>query len=46
MPKGVDDVVIIIDYENLSMMTAPPLNVSKTFLQVLGDHYPEVIHLT
>ncbi|KAI8910315.1 CRAL-TRIO domain-containing protein [Gorgonomyces haynaldii] len=41
MPKGVEKMTIIIDYENLSMMTAPPLSVTKHFLQVVGDHYPE-----
>lgn len=44
MPKGVDGVAIIIDYSQMSVMSSPPLSVSKQFLQILGDHYPERLY--
>jgi hypothetical protein len=43
MPIGVEKITIILDYENISMFTAPPLSVTKMFLQIVGDHYPEVL---
>jgi hypothetical protein len=41
MPKGVEQVVIIVDYEGVTMFNSPPLSISMRFLSVLGDHYPE-----
>ncbi|KAI8853058.1 CRAL-TRIO domain-containing protein [Chytridium lagenaria] len=41
MPPSVEQLSIIIDYENMSMMSAPSVQISKKFLEVLGDHYPE-----
>ncbi|TPX47375.1 hypothetical protein SeMB42_g00040 [Synchytrium endobioticum] len=41
MPVGVEQMVIIIDYEDVSMRTSPPLSISRRFLEVLGNHYPE-----
>ncbi|KAJ3113788.1 hypothetical protein HDU96_002927 [Phlyctochytrium bullatum] len=41
MPYGIEQFTLVIDYENMSMMNATPLHVSKKFLQIIGDHYPE-----
>ncbi|KAJ3146761.1 hypothetical protein HDU89_006016 [Geranomyces variabilis] len=41
MPPGVESLNILIDYEGLSVFTAPPASQSKKVLQILGDHYPE-----
>ncbi|KAI8853059.1 hypothetical protein BC829DRAFT_414177 [Chytridium lagenaria] len=41
MAPSVEQFTIVIDYENMSMMNATPTHVSKKFLQILGDHYPE-----
>ncbi|KAJ3129947.1 hypothetical protein HK098_007213 [Nowakowskiella sp. JEL0407] len=41
MPEGVEQVTILVDYEHIQMSNATPLSVSRKFLQVLGDHYPE-----
>ncbi|EGF79285.1 hypothetical protein BATDEDRAFT_35437 [Batrachochytrium dendrobatidis JAM81] len=41
MPYGVQSICMVVDYENISMSTAPPLSVTRRFLQILGDHYPE-----
>ncbi|KAI8808089.1 CRAL-TRIO domain-containing protein [Cladochytrium replicatum] len=41
MPPNVEQVVILVDFERISFTTAPPLNVTRRFLQTLGDHYPE-----
>ncbi|KAI9206940.1 CRAL-TRIO domain-containing protein [Polychytrium aggregatum] len=42
---GVSQVDIIIDYANMSMSNSVPLSVSRQFLQILGDHYPETLGL-
>jgi hypothetical protein len=44
MPRGVHSIVIVIDYENIGVTNAPPIAVSKRFLQILGDHYPCTLH--
>ncbi|KAL2918466.1 hypothetical protein HK105_201867 [Polyrhizophydium stewartii] len=41
MPPGIESLCIVVDYENISVATAPPLSVTRRFLQVVGDHYPE-----
>ncbi|KAH6576476.1 hypothetical protein BSLG_006500 [Batrachochytrium salamandrivorans] len=41
MPNGVEGICMIVDYENISMSSAPPLSVTRRFLQTIGDHYPE-----
>ncbi|KAI8810934.1 CRAL-TRIO domain-containing protein [Cladochytrium replicatum] len=41
MPPNVEQVVILVDFERISFTTAPPLSVTRRFLQTLGDHYPE-----
>ncbi|KAJ3366895.1 hypothetical protein HDU91_001681, partial [Kappamyces sp. JEL0680] len=41
MAEGVEQMIIIVDYKNVSVMNAPPMSVSKRFLQIIGDHYPE-----
>ena len=44
MPHGVEQLVLVIDHENVGMMNSPPLWVSRRFLQILGDHYPDRLH--
>lgn len=44
MPPGVESLVLVIDYEGLSMFNAPPASQAKKVLQILGDHYPEVCY--
>lgn len=41
MPEGVEQFTIIIDYENMNMFNATPPSVSKKFLDILSNHYPE-----
>ncbi|KAJ3205253.1 hypothetical protein HDU67_008938 [Dinochytrium kinnereticum] len=41
MPYSVEQFTLVIDYENMSMMNSTPLHVSKKFLEIVGDHYPE-----
>ncbi|CAG8455204.1 713_t:CDS:2 [Diversispora eburnea] len=41
MPKDVESVVIIVDFENCSPRTSPGLGIAKEFMHVLGSHYPE-----
>ncbi|KAI8920416.1 CRAL-TRIO domain-containing protein [Entophlyctis helioformis] len=41
LPPGVEAMSVVVDYENVSMRAAPPLSISRRFLQVIGDHYPE-----
>ncbi|RUP43129.1 CRAL-TRIO domain-containing protein [Jimgerdemannia flammicorona] len=41
MPEGVDNLNIIIDMAGSSMSTSPGVGISKQFLDVLGNHYPE-----
>ncbi|TPX38310.1 hypothetical protein SmJEL517_g00131 [Synchytrium microbalum] len=41
MSKGVEQVIIAIDYEGVSMRTAPPLAITRRFLDTIGAHYPE-----
>jgi hypothetical protein len=42
MPTGVESICLVLDYENISMFNAPPMGVTKMFLQVFSEHYPEV----
>lgn len=42
MGDDVESVIIVLDYKNVSVMNAPPLSISKKFLSIIGDHYPEV----
>jgi hypothetical protein len=42
MPPGVEKIMLIIDYANMKMDNAPPLSACRKFLQMMGDHYPEV----
>ena len=44
MPHGVEQLVLVIDYEKIGMTNAPPLSVSRRFLQIVGDHYPDRLH--
>jgi hypothetical protein len=44
MPLGVESIVIIVDYSNMSLFNAPPISVSKRFLDIIGNHYPERLH--
>jgi hypothetical protein len=44
MPEGIESVNIIVDYEDLSMSTAPPMSVTRRFLTLLAEHYPERLH--
>ncbi|KAJ3270319.1 hypothetical protein HDV01_000384 [Terramyces sp. JEL0728] len=46
MPEGVETFCILVDYQDLSVMTAPPLSVSKKFLEIFGNHYPERMHIS
>ena len=41
MAPGVESLVIIVDYKNVSVLNAPPISVSQRFLPMVGDHYPE-----
>jgi CRAL/TRIO domain len=41
MPPGVESFVVLVDYEGVTMFNATPVSVSRRFLQILGDHYPE-----
>jgi 4-nitrophenyl phosphatase len=41
MPPGVDSLVIILDYDNMSILNAPSPNTGRKFLTILGNHYPE-----
>ena len=41
MPKGVDSLVIIIDYSNMSIFNAPSSGTGKKFLHILSEYYPE-----
>ncbi|KAI8820675.1 CRAL-TRIO domain-containing protein [Fimicolochytrium jonesii] len=41
MPAGVESLNILIDYEGISVFTAPPASQAKKVLQILGEHYPE-----
>ena len=44
MPEGVEQLVLVIDYEKVGISNAPPMHISRKFLQVVGDHYPERLH--
>lgn len=39
--KKSESLVIIVDYKNVSVLNAPPISVSKRFLEIIGEHYPE-----
>ncbi|KAI9007340.1 CRAL-TRIO domain-containing protein [Gaertneriomyces semiglobifer] len=41
MPPGVESLVLLVDYEKVSVMSSPPASQSKKVLEILGNHYPE-----
>ncbi|KAG0325034.1 hypothetical protein BGZ99_001131 [Dissophora globulifera] len=41
MPKGVDNLCIIIDFEGSSMTKNPGVGIAREILYILGNHYPE-----
>ncbi|KAF8963548.1 hypothetical protein BGZ46_000955, partial [Entomortierella lignicola] len=41
MPKGVQSLCIIIDFEGASMTKSPGAGIAREILNVLGSHYPE-----
>jgi hypothetical protein len=41
MPKGVESLVIVVDYDEMTMSNATSPSVGIKFLSILGDHYPE-----
>ncbi|OZJ02997.1 hypothetical protein BZG36_04684 [Bifiguratus adelaidae] len=43
MPEGVETLNIIIDFEGSSASTAPGVSISKQFVDVLANQYPERI---
>ncbi|KAJ1563769.1 hypothetical protein HK405_000836, partial [Cladochytrium tenue] len=45
MPPGVEQVALVVDYENVSVMSSPPPSVAAKFLDILGSHYPERLGL-
>ncbi|KAI8900069.1 CRAL-TRIO domain-containing protein [Globomyces pollinis-pini] len=44
MPDGVHSIVILVDYEHLSLANATPLSTSRKFLDIFQNHYPEILH--
>ena len=44
MPEGVEQLLVVIDFNNFSLLKAPPLGVSKSFMDVLSAHYPERLY--
>lgn len=45
MPKGVESLVIIVDYSNMSLFNAPSSGTGRKFLHILGEYYPERLGL-
>ncbi|KAF9158773.1 hypothetical protein BGX21_003193, partial [Mortierella sp. AD011] len=41
MPKGVQSLCIVIDFEDVSMTKTPGAGIAREILNVLGTHYPE-----
>ncbi|KAJ3192720.1 hypothetical protein HK101_006084 [Irineochytrium annulatum] len=41
MPEGVEQFGLMIDFEGQSMMNSTPISVSKQFLDIVSNHYPE-----
>ncbi|RIA80945.1 CRAL-TRIO domain-containing protein [Glomus cerebriforme] len=41
MPKNVENIVIIIDFDKCSARSSPGLGVAKEFMHALSSHYPE-----
>ena len=41
MPEGVDQVCLILDFTNWSIMNQPALSMSVNVLHILSHHYPE-----
>ncbi|CAG8641175.1 3460_t:CDS:2, partial [Acaulospora colombiana] len=41
MPENVENIIIIVDFENCSVRSSPGLGIAKEFMHVLGSHYPE-----
>lgn len=39
--KGIEQMVLLFDLNGFSLSTRPPLSVSKQFLDILSNHYPE-----
>jgi hypothetical protein len=44
MAPGAQSVTMIVDYENTSLLNAPPLHVTKNFVTTISDHYPELMN--
>lgn len=42
MGPGVEQMTIVVDYKNVNVMNSPPLSISKRFLDIVSNHYPEV----
>ncbi|KAJ3117034.1 hypothetical protein HDU96_008078 [Phlyctochytrium bullatum] len=41
MPPGIEQMVIIIDFEGVGMMNCPSVAATRKVYQILSDHYPE-----
>jgi hypothetical protein len=41
MGDGVEQLVLLVDFNGYSLRKAPPIAVAKEFVSVLSDHYPE-----
>eukprot|EP00123_Amoebidium_parasiticum_P008223 comp18657_c0_seq1/m.20299 comp18657_c0_seq1/g.20299 ORF comp18657_c0_seq1/g.20299 comp18657_c0_seq1/m.20299 type:complete len:297 (-) comp18657_c0_seq1:181-1071(-) len=39
--RGVEKLLLVIDFKDYSMMNAPPMSQSKEILTILMDHFPE-----
>eukprot|EP01133_Synstelium_polycarpum_P010315 gene10315-12027_t len=39
--KGVEQIVLMIDFKDYSVFNAPPMSQSKQTLDILGNHFPE-----
>ena len=41
MPENIENIAIIIDFENCTARTSPGLGVAKEFMHVLSYYYPD-----